>query len=61
MTGSIECAYDGAMRGGRMAVIRKVKCEKCQYEWFPKSVEPPVRCAKCRSAYWDRPPRRVKK
>lgn len=29
-------------------------CERCGYEWFSQ-VEHPVRCARCRSPYWNKP------
>lgn len=42
--------------------IKKQKCLRCDYEWWPKTLQPPVVCAKCRSKYWNRPyVRNVKK
>lgn len=49
-------------------VVRKgFRCLRCGYEWFPKSKTDdnhvPVKCAKCRSIYWNKPKvrhRRVK-
>ena len=31
-----------------------LKCLRCGHEWHPKSNRRPVRCAKCKSPYWDR-------
>lgn len=31
---------------------RIVKCLRCGYEWATR-LDNPVRCAKCRSPYWD--------
>jgi hypothetical protein len=31
------------------------KCDVCQYEWKPRSEGLPVRCAKCKSPYWNIP------
>ncbi|MFH1752351.1 MAG: hypothetical protein ABH821_05445 [archaeon] len=29
------------------------KCNRCNYEWFPRGKEKPKTCPKCRSPYWD--------
>ena len=29
-------------------------CLRCGHEWHPKSNRRPVRCARCKSPYWDR-------
>lgn len=31
------------------------KCLRCGHEWFSRTEEKPVCCAKCKSPYWDRP------
>ena len=38
-------------------VIRKVKCFRCGYEWFPRKVTQPAHCPnrKCNSPYWNKP------
>jgi predicted Zn-ribbon and HTH transcriptional regulator len=43
-------------------VIRKLKCTRCGYEWFPRSLDRPVACpnVKCHSPYWN-VPRKEKK
>ena len=37
--------------------IALLKCLRCGYEWYPRSPEPPQRCAskKCRTPYWNKP------
>jgi len=34
--------------------LPKLKCLRCNWEWFPKKEEV-RRCPKCGSPYWDRP------
>lgn len=34
-------------------VIRKLKCLRCEHEWFPNRVEKPRLCPACHSPYWD--------
>lgn len=34
--------------------MKIVTCLRCGHEW-PTKLERPVRCAKCRTPYWDRP------
>ena len=41
-----------------MDTISKCLCERCGYTWWPRSTEPPVRCAGCGSAYWAKPRQR---
>jgi len=36
-----------------MSVTIKV-CSRCGHEWATRQ-ERPLRCAKCKSAYWDQP------
>ncbi len=31
------------------------KCARCNHVWLPRGEGRPVRCAKCKSPYWDRP------
>jgi len=38
-------------------LIKKVpvyKCEVCDHEWQSETGEKPLRCAKCKTPYWDR-------
>jgi hypothetical protein len=34
--------------------MEKLKCLRCQHEWFPKVATPSV-CPKCKSGYWNKP------
>ena len=37
-------------------VTRKVwKCDRCGHEWLSRDNERPLRCASCKSPYWDVP------
>lgn len=37
------------------------RCERCEYEWVPKSIEREPRvCPKCKSPYWNVPRRKTK-
>lgn len=38
-----------------MDVITKAKCNRCKGEWYPKTPEPPKRCPRCGSPYWNKP------
>ena len=31
------------------------KCLRCGYIWLPRGKDKPIACAKCKSAYWDKP------
>ncbi len=37
--------------------IELLKCQRCGYEWYPRTPESPKYCAnkKCRSPYWNKP------
>lgn len=37
-----------------------VRCRVCGHEWVPRTDEPPLRCARCKSAAWMRGPRQKK-
>lgn len=37
--------------------VRFVGCLRCGAEWLPRSANPPVRCPKCGSPYWNKPRR----
>lgn len=41
--------------------VEGYKCLRCGYEWIPRKNETPVRCAKCKNPYWNRPKKEVKK
>lgn len=32
-----------------------LKCNRCGYEWLPKTQELPKFCAQCNSPYWNTP------
>jgi predicted Zn-ribbon and HTH transcriptional regulator len=34
--------------------IQKLTCNRCGYAWFPRSTQPPQKCARCRSRYWNK-------
>lgn len=36
------------------AMIHIHKCKRCDHEWASKR-EHPIRCAKCKTPYWDHP------
>ena len=40
-----------------METIKKVKCNRCGYVWYPRKPEMPNNCAnkKCNSPYWNKP------
>lgn len=31
------------------------KCTRCGHKWHPKKEEVPLRCAKCKTPYWNKP------
>jgi len=37
-------------------ITRKVwKCDRCGHEWLSRDTNKPLRCASCKSPYWDKP------
>lgn len=36
--------------------LPKFTCLRCGHEWAPKKPEKPLRCAYCKSPYWEKPP-----
>jgi len=37
-------------------ITRKIwKCDRCKHEWLSRDGETPLRCAKCKSPYWNIP------
>lgn len=32
----------------------KCKCERCFFEWVSDNEKPPIRCARCKSMYWEK-------
>lgn len=46
------------------STIKILHCQRCQHAWLPRGVVAgkiicPLRCPKCKSAYWDRPRSRI--
>jgi hypothetical protein len=39
---------------GEEAVLRPCVCLRCGNQWWPRQLQPPRRCAKCKSPYWSR-------
>lgn len=35
--------------------ITKLRCLRCEHEWYPRKAELPKTCPKCRSPYWNTP------
>ena len=43
-------------------IIRKVwKCDRCEHEWISRDGNKPLRCARCKSVYWDTPKKIIAK
>jgi rubrerythrin len=36
------------------------KCNKCNHVWFSRGDERPLTCPKCKSARWDKEPKKIK-
>lgn len=36
--------------------LPKFQCLRCGHQWSPRSEEVPVRCAFCKSPYWQKQP-----
>ncbi len=36
------------------------KCNKCAHVWFSRGDERPLTCPKCKTARWDKEPRKKK-
>ncbi|MBU2616970.1 MAG: hydrogenase maturation nickel metallochaperone HypA [Nanoarchaeota archaeon] len=41
--------------------ITKYKCDRCGHEWIPREKATPTICPKCKSPYWNKPRRKIKK
>ncbi len=37
------------------------KCDVCSHEWLSRNKDKPIRCASCKTPYWDMFERNVKK
>lgn len=37
------------------------KCDVCNHEWLARDENKPLRCASCKSPYWDKPKQGEKK
>ena len=41
--------------------VKGYKCNNCGYQWLPRSAkEKPLICPKCKSARWDKEPKKKK-
>lgn len=38
---------------GDETVLRPCVCLRCGNQWWPRQLQPPRRCAKCKSPYWS--------
>lgn len=40
-----------------MKPLKPLKCNRCGFEWYPRTPTKPQACANkaCRSPYWDKP------
>ncbi len=50
-----------AQGNGEQAVLRPCICLRCGNFWWPRRLQKPQRCAKCKSPYWNRPRQEKKK
>ena len=39
--------------------IDLVFCRRCGHKWYPRTMQTPKVCAKCRSPYWETKRKRV--
>lgn len=48
------------MSGRKQPTVRKLRCKRCGHTWYPRSPKRPRTCPnnRCRSAWWDVPPRK---
>lgn len=46
---------------GDEAVLRSCICLRCGSFWWPRGLQKPQRCAKCKSPYWSHPRKEKKK
>lgn len=49
------------MRSVTEEIIVKVTCLRCGHQWFPYHPGTPIRCARCKTPYWNTPYSRKKK
>ena len=52
----LRLIYELKLRLTMPTVTKKVKfykCNRCDYEWYPRSKEKPKTCPSCRNPYWD--------
>jgi hypothetical protein len=50
-----------AQGNGDEAVLRPCVCLRCGNFWWPRGLQSPQRCAKCKTPYWNRPRQEKKK
>jgi len=34
--------------------LTTLTCKRCRHTWIPRKAELPIRCAKCKSPYWNK-------
>jgi len=34
--------------------LSQLKCNRCEWEWFPRALALPKICPKCKSPYWNK-------
>jgi predicted Zn-ribbon and HTH transcriptional regulator len=39
---------------GTGMIIGKNKCQRCGWEWMPRTLEKAIICPKCKSPYWNK-------
>jgi predicted Zn-ribbon and HTH transcriptional regulator len=47
------------MTGVGSVQFPKLKCLRCDYEWYPRTESLPLVCPKCKSPYWNRQKRKA--
>ncbi|MEI6314680.1 MAG: hypothetical protein WCO89_07420 [Syntrophus sp. (in: bacteria)] len=60
---SIQTQMGRGYRDGLSEVaVHQVVCLRCRYDWMPRWADnpPPTICPKCKSRYWDVPPKEEK-
>jgi predicted Zn-ribbon and HTH transcriptional regulator len=38
-----------------------LQCKRCGHAWLPRQLKAPAMCPRCKSRYWDKPPKKTKK
>lgn len=59
LTDSKQCCPSCGKGVRGVQVLTKLHCNRCEYDWFPRSATMPTRCPLCRSKQWNDPTRRL--